>query len=68
MRTWIERHTEARRHVTRGQHIIDGQRILIGKQKALGRDTTRFEELLAAFERSQAIFEADLARIRQECK
>ncbi len=66
MRAWIERHEEAKRHVADGQRVIDRQRDLIGRQKALGCDTSRSEELLAAFERSQAIFESDLVRIRRE--
>jgi hypothetical protein len=66
MRTWTERYEEAHRHVVEGQRIIHRQLTLIERQKVLGRDTTNSEVLLAAFRNSQAIFESDLARIRQE--
>jgi len=66
MRPWTERYAEAERHVTEGQRILDRQRAIIERQRALGSDTQQSEALLAAFERSQAIFEGDLVRIRGE--
>jgi hypothetical protein len=63
---WIERHEQAKRHVEDGQRVVDRQRTLIARQKVLGHDTQMSERLLAAFERSQVIFESDLARIRAE--
>ena len=66
MRPWPERHAEAERHVADGQRVIDRQRAIIERQQALGSDTQQSQALLAAFERSQAIFESDLARIRRE--
>ncbi len=65
-RTWTERHDEARRHAAKGRHVLDRQRDLIRRQKASGADTIRSEALLATFEQSQAIFDSDVARIRQE--
>ncbi len=65
-RTWTERHDEACRHAANGRQVIDRQRDLIKRQKAFGADTTKSEALLATFEQSQAIFESDVARIRQE--
>lgn len=66
MRTWADRRAEAQRHVASGKRIIARQRLVIADRKALGRNTHEFENLLAAFERSQVIFEADLRRI--ECE
>jgi hypothetical protein len=47
-----------------GQRVIDCQRVLIATRKALGESTVQSEELLAAFESSQAELEGDLIRIR----
>jgi hypothetical protein len=66
MRTWKDRRAEAARHVTSGNRIIERQRALIARRKALGENTEQSESLLTAFERSQAIFEADLRRIDSE--
>jgi len=66
MSSWTERYEQAHRHVIDGQRITDRQLTLIERQKLLGSDTTNSEGLLAAFRRSQAIFESDLARILQE--
>ena len=51
----------ARRHVENGRTVIDQQRALIAEKKARGLNTNVSEQLLATFERTQAIFEDDLA-------
>jgi pantothenate kinase-related protein Tda10 len=53
--------TQAERHVRRGREIVARQRKLIADLGAQGSDTQVAEELLAAFERSQELFEDDLA-------
>jgi hypothetical protein len=62
----MERHAIAQHRVAEGQSLIERQRSLIRRQNLLGNDTTEAEELLVKFERSQAVFEYDLARIRAE--
>jgi hypothetical protein len=52
----------AKRHVEAGREIVARQRDLI----ASGRVALGAAELLEAFERSQAIFEDDLARFLKE--
>jgi len=66
-RTWIDRYLEADRHVISGREVIRRQRDLIARKQADGRTTDDSEELLALFERTQTIFEDDLARITREC-
>lgn len=39
---------------------------LFSRQKSFGAETTKSEELLASYERSQAMFEDDLARQEHE--
>ena len=56
----------AERHVEEGRRIIARQRELVARQKALGRDMTASQTLLEEFERSQAIFEADLQVIESD--
>ncbi len=68
LRNRTERYEEAKRHVADGLRVIERQRALTDRQQALRRDTELSERLLAAFERSQGIFEDDLARICKECK
>lgn len=51
---------QAARHVMEAKRIVARQRALIAKQKEGGRDTDAAEALLAQFERTLAIFEADL--------
>jgi hypothetical protein len=51
------------RHVERGRVIIERQQALIARQRAFGHDAAMSESLLAAFERSQDIFEQDLRDI-----
>jgi hypothetical protein len=66
MRTWEERYADAQRHVADGRRAIDHQRSVISNQKALRLNPQASEDLLAAIERSQEIFEGNLARIRKE--
>jgi hypothetical protein len=54
---------KATRHVVEGQRIIAHQRALIADKLEKGLDATQSEELLAQFEQSLAIFEADLRSI-----
>ncbi len=66
METWEDRHANAQRHATNGRRAIDHQRAIIAKQGALRLNTQASEDLLAAFERSQEIFEGNLARVLRE--
>ena len=68
MRTWLERYEEAARHVVTGRNVLARQRTLIERLKSKGHDTAWFEAGLTLFERSQAIFEDDLERVRGECR
>jgi hypothetical protein len=65
-RPWLERYLEARHHVRSGRTVINAQLDLIARRKAAGVNTGRSEDLLNAFERTQAIFEDDLERIVRE--
>jgi hypothetical protein len=56
----------ALRHVLSGRKIIAAQRELIERRRSEGRDTTHQEDLLARYERTQEIFEADLFRLSQK--
>lgn len=56
---------QARRHVFEGKRIVAKQRSLIAKKRAGGLDTSTAEKLLIQFERSLAIFEADLLAIEK---
>ena len=58
-----DRHALAKRHVETGRRIIERQRQIVAETKARKVDSTQAEELLAQFERTQAIFEDDLALI-----
>ena len=57
-------------YIERARHYGEVTRLLIERQKAMverhraeGRDPKPAEDLLAAFERSQKVFERDLARL-----
>ena len=65
-RSWLHRYLEALRHVRSGRNVVKRQRDLIASKKTHGSNTERSEDLLATFERSQAIFEDDLDRISRE--
>ncbi len=53
----------ALRHVNKGREIIAAQLALIERLRAAGKDTTKSANLLASFERSQAMFVDDLWRL-----
>ena len=53
----------ALRHVATGRRIIERQLALIVQLRAWGHNTDEAEDLLGAFQRSQQIFENDLAQI-----
>ena len=57
---------QAQRHVDSGRGIIARQRLLIEGQIARGADTTVSARLLSMFERTQAVFEEDLATLKSE--
>ncbi|HEY1239644.1 MAG TPA: hypothetical protein VGF16_03760 [Bryobacteraceae bacterium] len=59
---------QAIRHVRDGKRIVAAQRVLIAKRKEGGHDTEAAENLLAQFERSLEIFEADLRAIQDALK
>jgi hypothetical protein len=60
MRMAETRRQKALRHVLKGRTIVAAQRALIASRRSEGKDTADAEDLLSAFERSQAIFEDDL--------
>ena len=66
IRPWTERRAEAARHVVAGRRIIERQHRLIARQRDLGHDTVASVSLLHRFQRTQAIFESDLAAINAE--
>ena len=57
---YIER---ARRHVELGRLQIKRHKEMVERHRAEGRDTKPAENLLAAFERTEQVFERDLARL-----
>ena len=61
-----ERRTEyiekLRRHVELGLQLIERQKEMVERHRSEGRDTKPAEDLLAALERTQKVFERDLAR------
>jgi hypothetical protein len=57
---YIER---ARRHVELGRLQIERLKKMVEGHRVEGRDSKPAEDLLAAFERSQRVFEHDLARL-----
>ena len=65
MPTIEERLALARRHVDAGHLIIVHQRQMVERHKAEGRDTKAAEELLAVLERTQKVFERDLAELEK---
>ena len=60
-----ERRERAQRHVEWGRLVIAWQKQLIEKLTAEGRDTTAADQLLAVFERTQKVFEHDLAYLEK---
>lgn len=57
---YIER---ARRHVELGRLEIERLKKMVERHRVEGRDSKPAEDLLAAFVRSQRVFEHDLARL-----
>ena len=66
MMPFAERLAMAERHVKNGRAVIERQRQLVSLQTARGRHTASSQHLLEQFERSQAIFEQDLAWLKAE--
>jgi hypothetical protein len=66
MDTWEKRHAVAQRHVDTGRRAIDHQRSIIASQKAHRLNSQASQDLLAAMEQSQKIFESNLARLLGE--
>jgi coenzyme F420-reducing hydrogenase alpha subunit len=59
----LTKYTErARRHVELGRRLIEWQKEMVERHRAEGRDTKPAEDLLAALEQSQQVFERDLAQ------
>ena len=56
-----ERIASGRRHIAGGRLLTEHQRKMIERYKAEGRDTKAGEDLLAVLERTQKVFEHDLA-------
>jgi hypothetical protein len=56
---------QAARHVRRGREIIQAQRLRILALQQAGVDATSAKDLLVQYERSQMIFEADLAEMQR---
>ena len=56
---YIER---LRRHVEQGRVMIERYKETVERHRSEGRDTKPAEDLLAALERTQKVFERDLAR------
>jgi hypothetical protein len=56
----------AARHVADGRRIVAEQRARVARQQYLGLNTCQAEGLLDQFERTQAIFEADLKAAQDE--
>jgi hypothetical protein len=57
---YIER---ARRHVEVGRLLIERQKEMVERHRVEGRDVKTAQDLLAAFEHTQQVFERDLARL-----
>ena len=55
----------AQRHVELGRAIIDYHKELLERHRTDGRDTKPAEDLLEALERSQKVFEHDLAELER---
>ena len=56
-----ERRAKARRNAEAGRLIVKLQRQIVYELRAIGRDSQAAEDLLSQFERSQEIFERELA-------
>ena len=60
-----DRIRNAKGHVEFGRAAIEHYKELLEKHRAEGRETKPVEALLETFERSQKVFEYDLARLEQ---
>jgi hypothetical protein len=65
MPTIDERRTRARRHVEWGRLVIARQQQYLNELKESGRDTEAAEKLLLVLERTQKVFEYDLADLEK---
>ena len=66
MLTIDERRAFARGHVAWGRQVIARQHQYIKELRESGRDTEAAEKLLAVFERTQKLFEYDLAQLERQ--
>jgi hypothetical protein len=60
-----ERRAFARHHVEWGRQVIDRQRQYLKELKESGRDTETAEKFLLELERTQKVFERDLADLER---
>ena len=60
-----ERRTRARRHVEWGRLLIAWQQRCVKELRESGRDTEAAEKLLLVLERTQKVFEYDLADLEK---
>ena len=65
MRTIEERRAFARGHVEWGRRVIARQQQYLKELRDSGRDTEAAEKLLLMFERTQKVFEHDLADLEK---
>ena len=65
MPTIDERRALARHHIEATRLTILHQRQMVERLRAEGRDSKAAEELLAVFERTQKVFERDLADLEK---
>ena len=56
---------QARRHVEMGRLLIKRQKEMVERHRVEGRDVKPAQDLLAAYERTQQVFERDLTRLEQ---
>jgi hypothetical protein len=64
IRQQVAKYTKrARRHVELGRLLIERHKEMVERHRVEGRDTTAAENLLVALERTQQVFERDLARL-----
>jgi hypothetical protein len=66
MDTWTKRHAVAQRDLDTARRAIDHQRSIVASQKALRLNTQASQDLLTVMERSQEIFEGNLAGLLRE--
>jgi len=62
---FLEQIGRARWHVKIGYALIERQKQIIERHSAEGRDTKPAEDLLAALEHSQKVFQHDLAELER---